>query len=674
MPKLSEREKQEIIRLLENGEPLPTRCRFSLFEDMNYPELIWPGKSDEVCRAALPFQAVETVPPPSFCGEPQSPDSAENCRASWVNRLFLGDNRLVLSSLLNGPARKEIDAHGGIKLIYIDPPFNTGADFFMDLEAGRGGYKTKPRRLSALAYRDHWGKGAVDFMNMIHERLLLMRDLLADDGCIYVHCDWRFNSWLRLLLDEVFNFYINEICWHYTGGGRAENYFSKKHDTIFIYSKSASFTFNGGAIRVPYKKSSSYAKSGITSRAGKKYMPNPAGTIPDDVWDIPIINPLSSERLGYPTQKPEALLERIIKTSSNPGDIVADFFCGSGTLPAVAERLNRKWIAADSGQLAVHTARKRLLEMQGRLVKEGGSRRPFGIWRFAGAALLFNNFQKSAQKRAKGISALQEAILTAYGAKNASAPFHGEKKGRMVFAIICDSPVSLASLLDIICLCRRHEAAKADILALDFEPDLLPACLAEARRAGVDIILRRIPWNLFPRPDKDKKIYFPKIPLVEFMPLYKDDKTAARLVNFSLNYSPDASISPELLSGRGGIEIWEEAGQIVKVSKNKKGGAEKMSLTQNWEDWIDYWAVDFDFGEAQKTNQTGDEPEKKRLGKRAGNSGFTSCWQSYRARQNRSLDLTSEYRKLPPGERKIAVQVVDLFGNEFLTSMTISAP
>jgi len=186
--------------------------------------------------------------------------------------------------------------------------------------------------------------------------------VLKETGSIYLHCDHRNSAYLRILLDSLFgraNF-RSEIIWHYTGGGRSKKYFSRKHDTIFYYTKSENYTFNIDAVRVPYKETSGYAKSGVVSRAGKKYLPNPAGTPVDDVWDIPIVNPMSRERVAYPTQKPETLLERIILASSNPCDIVLDPFCGCGTTLVVAWKLSRNWIGIDSNKKAIDFSLQRL--------------------------------------------------------------------------------------------------------------------------------------------------------------------------------------------------------------------------------------------------------------------------------------------------------------------------
>ncbi|MDR1489412.1 MAG: site-specific DNA-methyltransferase [Desulfovibrio sp.] len=381
VPHLTPRQRREIIGKIESGEPLPDKYRFLLFADRRQTELVWNGKSAEVCDIVLPFRTIERVD--DLGAKKTAAGTGSDCvscpgsrgLSKWANKLIHGDNRLILSSLKNGPLRAEIEAQGGLRLIYIDPPFDAGADVFADIEVGEWDAGRKPEVIKSIAYGDVWGEGADSFISMIYERLILMRDLLAEDGSIFAHCDWRFSSQMRLLLQEVFKNYNNEIIWHYTGGGRAGTYFSRKHDSIFWYSKGKKRIFNADEIRVPYKETSGYAKGGITSRSGKHYSPNPLGALPDDVWDIPIVNPLSPERSGYPTQKPEALLERIIKASSREGDLVADFFCGSGTTAAVAERLKRKWIVADMGKLAVHATRKRLMELR-RILATGGESRP----------------------------------------------------------------------------------------------------------------------------------------------------------------------------------------------------------------------------------------------------------------------------------------------------------
>lgn len=198
--KLSDSEIREVIKQVEAGKPLPEKYRFLLFDDKREVELVWNGKTNEVCNIVLPFQVIEQVDEPR-AEKPEDMEQQYNIfdergrqKSGWTNKLIWGDNKLILSSLKNGPMREEIEKNGGIKLIYIDPPFDVGADFSMDIEIGEDTFTKKPNILEEIAYRDTWGKGADSFISMIYERLVLMRDLLAEDGSIYVHCDWRVNA------------------------------------------------------------------------------------------------------------------------------------------------------------------------------------------------------------------------------------------------------------------------------------------------------------------------------------------------------------------------------------------------------------------------------------------------------------------------------------------------
>ncbi|MDR2801565.1 MAG: site-specific DNA-methyltransferase [Desulfovibrio sp.] len=573
MPRLTSRERREIIDRIESGEPLPDKYRFLLFADRGRTELVWNGKSAEVCDIVLPFRIVERMDGPG--AENTAAGAGRGCAFSpgsrgfsgWANKLIRGDNKLILSSLKNGPLRAEIEAQGGLKLIYIDPPFDAGADVFANVEVGEREAGRKPEVIKKIAYGDVWGEGADSFISMIYERLILMRDLLAEDGSIYAHCDWRFNSLMRLLLQEVFKNYNNEVIWHYTGGGRAGTYFSRKHDSIFWYSKGKNRIFNADEIRIPYKEASGYAKGGITSPGGRHYSPNPLGTLPDDVWDIPIINPLSPERLGYPTQKPEALLERIIKASSREGDLVADFFCGSGTTAAVAERLKRKWIAADMGKLAVHATRKRLMELRC-VLAAGGEGRP----------------------------ALEILVLEGCGS-NAGG-----------------------------------KARKAE----------------NATRRAI------------------RKSAFPDVPLtvrIEAAPFYDGQRrVAVRLENFTVA----CARSPVLLENGGGVVL--ERGQIVRIGKDKGGVVRRKVVTRKWADWIDCWAVDFEFGRESDVFDRKNGERRKIDENGCGDFLFRNMWRSFRTRKDRNLELVSVFHEYREGGRKnIAVRVTDIFGNDHLS-------
>ena len=391
MAQLTPQEHQEVNRYLEAGKPLPDKYRFLLFDDKREVELVWNGKTNEVTNAVLPFQVIEQVDEPRAEVDVKlqmsmfDVDERGRQLKGWQNKLIWGDNKLILSSLKNGPLREEIERQGGIKLIYIDPPFDVGSDFSMDIEIGENTFTKKPNILEEIAYRDTWGKGADSFISMIYERLILMRDLLADDGSIYVHCDWRLSSYLRLVLDEIFGgaAFNNSIAWHYSGWNKKLNSsFERRHDDILFYSKSNQSVFNSyfesWASKEEYVKA---RKQKIhTDDEGREYVLSDAGggkrinryldevmgqgVVVDDVWDLDKLNNSANEGVGYPTQKPEALLERIISASSRQGDLVADFFCGSGTTCAVAEKMGRKWVASDLGKFAIHANRKRMIDVQ----------------------------------------------------------------------------------------------------------------------------------------------------------------------------------------------------------------------------------------------------------------------------------------------------------------------
>ncbi|MCG2684866.1 MAG: restriction endonuclease [Planctomycetales bacterium] len=301
------------------------------------------------------------------------------------NTLYYGDNLDIL--------RKKKIKDETVDLCYIDPPFNSKRNYnqiynnigdedraqaqaFVDTwtwdEYARDGYTeilandegSFPSQLVDLitGLRPVLGEGSLlAYLISMALRIVEIHRVLKPTGSFFLHCDPTASHYLKLVLDAVFSAHFqNEIIWHYTGGGRSRSYFSRKHDVIFWYSKTDATTFNIDAIRVPYKETSGYAKGGIISKAGKQYMPNPAGTPVDDVWDIPIINPLSKERLGYPTQKPENLLQRIIEASSNEGDVILDAYCGCGTTIAVAERLKRRWIGIDITYQSISLVLRRL--------------------------------------------------------------------------------------------------------------------------------------------------------------------------------------------------------------------------------------------------------------------------------------------------------------------------
>jgi DNA modification methylase len=306
------------------------------------PKLTWPGKHlPDPVAASLTTEAVVF---PQGRGYPS--DSPQN-------RLVMGDNLAVMAGLLP-------EYEGRVNLIYADPPFFTNRKF--SARIGRGEDSRKPEAWQlAEGYHDNWNDLDA-YLQFLYERLALMVRLLAPNGSLYLHLDWHADSYARLLLDELLgaDSLLNEIIWTYHGPSPIRTAFNRKHDTILACVKGAGYTFNADAVREPYNPSTvkTFASS---SKAGFGKVPNLArGKVPEDWWYFPVVARLHNERTGYPTQKPEALLERIILASSNPGDLVADFFCGSGTTPLMAARTGRRFLVADETFRAVHTTRKRL--------------------------------------------------------------------------------------------------------------------------------------------------------------------------------------------------------------------------------------------------------------------------------------------------------------------------
>ena len=757
MLKLSDQEKQEIIRYLEADKPLPEKYRFLLFGDKREVELVWNGKTNEVCNIVLPFQTIEQVDEPR-AEKPSdsslqmglfSTDERGRQLKGWTNKLIWGDNKLILSSLKNGPLREEIEAQGGLKLIYIDPPFDVGADFSMDIEIGDDTFTKKPNILEEIAYRDTWGKGADSFIAMIYERLVLMRDLLAEDGSIYVHCDWRVNSFIRLAMDEVFGAgnLLNQISWKRTpfaGSSKSRaNKFPINQDSIFLYSKSqASYQFTQQYIdysedyKARFKhqdKTGFYRKTLLKTyseetekqlkRDGRWIAPIKEGAYPsykqylheskgkqiEDIWtDVNSANPMADERVNYPTQKPEALIERILKSSSNEGDLVADFFCGSGTTAAAAEKLGRKWICTDLGKFAIHTTRKRIIGVQRQLKADGRDYRAFEILNlgkyerqhFVGINSNLREEERQKQLQEKE-AAFLELILKAYRAEKIEhfSAFHGKKAGRLVAVGPVNLPVTRLFVEEIILECRKHHITKVDILGFEFEMGLFPNVLDEARSKGIDIAPKYIPAEVFDKQAVERnQVVFHDVAFIEVKPHVQAGKknqlatVAVELTDFSVFYSQGSLANAEATlttNTKAGSKIVVEKGRIIKVSKDKNGVMKRETLTNNWTDWVDYWSVDFDFEskreivrvkkeelspDAQTTLEgMGDAQQNLPVWEEqwTGDYIFENEWQSFRTKKDRSLELKSVAHECPAGRRKIAVKVVDIFGNDTMTIVEV---
>ncbi|HET8670330.1 MAG TPA: site-specific DNA-methyltransferase [Candidatus Saccharimonadales bacterium] len=306
------------------------------------PELIWSGK--QLAQPVPASLVQDSIVYPAGCGYPDTLPS---------NRLILGDNLAVMAALLP-------DYGGRIQLIYADPPFFTNRKY--PTRIGRGEDSRKPRQWQlAEGYHDHWDN-LDSYLDFLYQRLTLMHRLLSPNGTLYLHLDWHADAYARLLLDEIFgaDHLLNEIIWTYHGPSPIRSAFNRKHDTILAYVKGEKYTFNVDAVREPYNQNT-VKTFNSSPKAGFGKVPDlERGKVPEDWWYFPVIARLHNERTGFPTQKPIALLERIILASSNPGDHVADFFCGSGTTPFVAAQHERRFIACDETFRALHTTRSRL--------------------------------------------------------------------------------------------------------------------------------------------------------------------------------------------------------------------------------------------------------------------------------------------------------------------------
>ena len=622
--------------------------------------LEWEGKPTHVERLSLPFQTVETINESRATRERDTGalfgGAASN--ADGHNQLIWGDNKLVMSSLLAEYA-------GQVKLVYIDPPFDTGADFAMRVDVGGADVTKQPSILEEHAYRDTWGGGYASYLSMMYPRLVLIHELLGDDGSLYLHCEPTVSHTLRLLCDEIFgpeNF-RNEIAWKRTSAHSSANRYGPIHDTILYYSKGPTPIWNGpredyeqayldkyyrfddGDGRLYWRADlcaagtrtgrSGMAWRGIDPAAkgmhwkftidkldeldaeGRIYWPT-RGTMPQykryreelkgkavsDMWtDLDRINPVGHERLGYPTQKPESLLTRIVETSSNEGDLVADLFVGSGTTVAVAERLGRRWLACDLGRFAIHTTRKRLLSMP--------DCRPFDI-KNLGA------YERQRWQVATGNGVLRaylDTILAFYRAESIEgfAHLHGRKAGRMVHVGATDAPVTIDETEDVMDEMADNGIEACDLLGWEWEMGLHDTITETARRRGLDLRPRQIPREVMERQVVEAEA-------VRFFELAHVDLDIRRQGREACVVLTDFLIpSEELIPAKIRDQI------------------------RSWSDLIDYWSVDFDFSDDVFHNQ----------------------WQAYRTREEPMLATRTDWHEYPgPGRYAIVVKIIDIFGND----------
>jgi len=547
-------------------------------------------------------------------------------------------------------------------LIYIDPPFDVGADFTMTVSIGdkKETIGKDQSALEMVAYRDMWGKGTDSYLHMLHERLTIMFELLSDTGCIYVHCDNTMGHYIKILMDDVFGKerFLNNVVWSYQTRHSSDRFWNRKHDDLLLYRKGDKWTFNWNDEDViqplspvtiaKYKHEDEKGKYRLCGRFLKdspikgakdvdpkweKTHPELVvrdylrpGIPPNDSFFLPMENQSSSDRTDYATQKPTALLKKLIKASSNEGDLVADFFCGSGTTGAVAEKLGRRWIMADLGRFAIHTSRKRLIGIQRELHKANKPYRSFDVYNLGRYERQW--WQKDKLKGADDEH--RRVVMEFYRAEplpNATGPLHGRKGQAFVHVDGIDSIFTRDEVRAVVKAAREAGARELHCLAWEFEMDLRLICHELETAEGVKIKLIPIPREIMEK-NRTSPPPFLEVAVLEAEPVYRK-KGAKRTVDIKLT-----KFLPSL------AEVPSKELKALKERAIKSGF-----------DFIDFWAVDFDWREGKP---------------------FEHHWQDFRTRKDRSLKTVSDfgYDKYPASGRYTAcVKVIDVFGCD--TSITV---
>ena len=619
-----------------------------------YVELLWADKYDKFKKGErvltekpnLPFQVVETINKPRIKGgiiaslfpEDEWP---KDYPKDWKNLLIWGDNKLVMSSLIKqGWA-------GKINLIYIDPPFFTGADFTVRTKIGDEQIEKEPSIIEERAYKDTWSGGIASYLKYMYERLVLMRELLAENGSIYVHLDYHVEHYVKVMMDEIFGYenFRNEIVWNKGfRGTESKDIYQHAHDIILWYSKCEKYIWN--QVGQPYRdedfkrynkideEGQIYAlikrrRTDGTVYYGKTY-PKEEGKRIDDVIDhIAVMASTAEERVGFDTQKPEDLLKVFILASSNPGDIVADFFCGSGTTLAVTEKLGRQWIGCDLSKFAIQVTRKRLLDihnskdLQNENKKEyGNPARPFELWNIGNYETVYWQ-ERQDEYLAFMLKLYQTTPLTGF------RYLHGRKGDRTVHIGPLNAPVTMEDVEKVVIECRNNNLNKADILGWEWSYEVNELAKTSAKKNGIDLKLIQIPsvneiksslvgfdLQLLKVPEQiierelTKYIKFPEVAYLEIENKMNGNETTLKIADFQL--SPTAEL------------------------------AEIASKVKDSRELIDYWAIDWDYKEDTFHNQ----------------------WQSFRVKKNPRVDYQARHKYEDVGNYEIMIKVVDVFGND----------
>jgi len=618
--------------------------------------LYWKGKKTEVDRVVLPFQTIETINESRATREREKKVSIglfkDKSNGDWYNRLIWGDNKYIMASLLEKFA-------GKIDLIYIDPPFFTGTDQEIILKVGEENQplEKQPSLIEEAAYRNIWHDGNDSYFQWIYDKFVLIRSLLSNKGALFIRHDQYWSHYVKIIADEVFGkskfaneIVVNRIHKNVTKQGKISIPIAT--DSLFLYMVGVDSKFYD--IKKKLEKSRDGYWRSIDDSSGVRHPPErvifgetfypPAGkhfkfsqekidkmikdgkirlnpkTVRPQYWVEPSDEVIIdsdwtdisgySFTTGYPTENSEKLLKRVIKACSNEGDLVADFFCGSGTTGAVAEKLDRRWIMADLGRYAIHTTRKRLLGID--------NCKPFVV----------QNLGKYERQYWQGVTFKKRSdeqmpiyeyivfILKLYNAEPLTGMLHihGKKGRHFVHVGAVDAPVTLSEIKEAMDEVKQAGQKALDILGWEWEMGLHDVVEKTAKESGIHLRLLSIPRDVMdPRAAAKGDVTFYELAYLEVdIKPTKDGRFVVELKDFAI---PNLDLIPQ----------------------------EVRDKIKKWSDYIDYWSVDWDWNE----------------------DTFHNMWQSYRTRKERKLELTSDAHKYESsGNHKLMVKVIDIFGND----------
>ncbi|MFH0958733.1 MAG: DNA methyltransferase [Pseudomonadota bacterium] len=642
-------------------------------------ELVWRGKRQPEKNEVSDLLPVERVRIPSGLSTESYRSSHSN--SFWTNKIIRGDNQLVMNCLMSGELKDQIHAVGGVKLVYIDPPFLVGTDYNMSILVG----DDRSEKLNVIqehAYSDSWEKGSSSYLNMMYQRLKIIRRLLADDGSLWVHCDWKANFMIRAILDEVFGAqaFRNEIIWYYTNKipDTRKRQYTNATDTIFYYAKSSKSIFNW-----QFEKRDKPIKVSVMRKVdGKKVYPRGddgkciyvtrKDRTADNVWKIPLLH-AHPEMWGYPTQKPVRLLERVIMTATNEGDLVADFFCGSGTVLEAAQRLGRKWIGCDIGKIATHTCRKRIIHLisQDDDIKRSGL--SFDVLEASIPPNKSDSIPFDSGVSDVNADGFVQTTIFDFDDRVESHKAQRLDLGKMVGissdgssgVFFTDRHIRIHSLMiqEILDMCSNRGIKNIEIVGFEYDNSVNPSILEEAEKLSIGICLKKATKEFRSKSEVGSDGHEAEI-LAFFKVIMNLEEFSAKvtLSDFGLYcLGMNQEVSIENGKMKSSRILVDRMGKLVRSTIKRNANKQRHILTKTWSDWIDYWAVDFNYGGVkQLSSSSGDNlgsPEDKPV--------FTSVWHSFRTPKKRSIELSTPFWKYDsPGDRKIAVQVVDVFGNE----------